>query len=179
MAWAKSSPRLVAAFASVMPSPPAERKTMFGYPSAFVNGNLFMGLWQEEMMLRLPEGQRAEVIRMGGKPFAPMPERPMKEYVSLPPDMIYDTARLVPWVRRSLDYTLHLPAKVKGKAGGRAKSAKPSESSKTASKRAPAAKTARKAAPKKSKGGRAQSKPKPGKQSKISSRSRARPRTGR
>jgi hypothetical protein len=28
---------------------------MFGYPAAFVNSNMFMGLFQESMLIRLPE----------------------------------------------------------------------------------------------------------------------------
>jgi hypothetical protein len=55
MKWRESPPELVETFDTVLP-PPAERRLMFGYPAAFVNGNMFMGLWQEHLVLRLGNG---------------------------------------------------------------------------------------------------------------------------
>ena len=57
---------------------------MFGQLSAFVNGNMFMGIFGDDVILRLPEAERNEVIGAGGGPFEPMAGRPMKEYVMLP-----------------------------------------------------------------------------------------------
>ena len=54
MPWRKSPQELVDLFESVLPGPPAVACQMFGYPAGFVNGNLFMGLFQAEMFLRLP-----------------------------------------------------------------------------------------------------------------------------
>ena len=131
MAWEKSSPRLIAAFDALVPPPPAERRKMFGYPCAFVNGLLFMGLWQEELMLRLPEGEHAALQRLGGKPFEPMAGRPMREYVSVPSDLIYNPARLGPWVDKSFAYARSLPPKTSGKKkpakGAKATPAKPAK----------------------------------------------------
>jgi hypothetical protein len=56
--WRKSPAKLIATFEAVAPGPPALHRKMFGYPAAFVNGNMFMGLFQEEMFLRLPEDVR-------------------------------------------------------------------------------------------------------------------------
>jgi hypothetical protein len=58
MKWQKSPQDLVDLFASVMPCPPAVQRKMFGYPAGFINGNMFMGLFQDDMILRLPEVQR-------------------------------------------------------------------------------------------------------------------------
>src|SRR5205823_5011727 len=54
-----SPPKLIALFDDVVPGPPAERRKMFGYPAAFVNGHLFMGLFEDVLMLRLGEADRA------------------------------------------------------------------------------------------------------------------------
>ena len=91
MKWQKSPQELVDLFASVMPGPPAVQRQMFGYPAGFVNGNMFMGLFQDQMILRLSEGARQELIRKhGAKAFEPMPGRPMKEYVALPRTLMRD-----------------------------------------------------------------------------------------
>ncbi len=42
MAWIKAPPEMIELFAASLPLDPAtERRTMFGYPCAFVNGNMF------------------------------------------------------------------------------------------------------------------------------------------
>ena len=66
MKWQKSPQELVDLFASVMPGPPAMQRQMFGYPAGFVNGNMFMGLFQDQMILRLSEDGRQELIRKHG-----------------------------------------------------------------------------------------------------------------
>ena len=48
MAWKKSPPALIETFDAVLPGAPAERRLMFGYPAAFVNGNMFMSLFEDE-----------------------------------------------------------------------------------------------------------------------------------
>src|SRR6266481_3930164 len=62
MQWRKSPQELIDLFQSVMPGPPAAQRKMFGYPAGFVNGNMFMGLFQDDMILRLPESRRIRRI---------------------------------------------------------------------------------------------------------------------
>ena len=51
-----------AAFARVVPGGPAITiKPMFGQMSAFVNGNMFCGIFGEELMVRLPDEEIAKV----------------------------------------------------------------------------------------------------------------------
>lgn len=86
---------------------------MFGYPSAFVNGNMFMGLFADNILLRLSEPQRDELMRMGGKTFEPMPGRPMREYVVLPASILANRGALSSWVAKSLAFGKSLPSKKK------------------------------------------------------------------
>src|SRR5216110_404226 len=66
MAWKKSPPELIAAFARVVPSGGgAERRPMFGYPAAFVNGNMFAGLHDDRVVLRRDEAGIAEAKQHG------------------------------------------------------------------------------------------------------------------
>ena len=86
---------------------------MFGCPAYFTGGNLFAGVWQETMMLRLSEDDRAAVTAAGGVPFEPMPGRGMKEYVALPPAMVADPAVAAMWVGKAAAYAASLPPKEK------------------------------------------------------------------
>lgn len=111
MKWRKPSEELIKLFEEVTPGPPAIAKKMFGFPAAFVNGNMFMGLHQEDMILRLPEGSRAELLKMNARIFEPMPGRPMREYVVVPPSLLRDRNKLSSWVQKALEYGSSLPPK--------------------------------------------------------------------
>jgi TfoX/Sxy family transcriptional regulator of competence genes len=109
----KPPAELVAAFESVLPADPrVERKQMFGMPAAFVGGNLFAGLFESSMMLRLPAESRAEFLALpGASEFSPMPGRPMKEYVAVPEAMLGDREKLTNWIAASFDYASGMAAK--------------------------------------------------------------------
>ena len=81
---------------------------MFGNLGAFVNGNMFMGLFGPEVGLKLPEAEAHQVVASGGGPFGPA-ERPMTGYVSLPAGIAAGQARRL--AARSLEYVGALPAK--------------------------------------------------------------------
>jgi TfoX/Sxy family transcriptional regulator of competence genes len=99
-------------FASVVPDhPEVSIRPMFGQLSAFVRGNMFMGIFGEDVFVRLPDGERAELTRAGGGPFEPMAGRPMREYVVLPRTWRDDPDRIREWAARSLDHAEELPAK--------------------------------------------------------------------
>jgi hypothetical protein len=138
MKWRKPSEELTRTFAEVTPGPPATPRKMFGFPAAFINGNMFMGLHQEDMVLRLPDDARTELLRTNGaRTFEPMPGRPMREYVVVPPALLKDRTKLSAWARRALDYCSLLPPKVKkaaakkGNAAKKATGTKKKSSSKT------------------------------------------------
>ena len=124
MAWRKSPPELIAAFDAALPDDRrVVRRSMFGYPCAFARGNMFTGLHQESLIVRLPEEERARLLRQpGASIFTPMPGRQMKEYVALPPEVVDDGEALRAWMTIALDYASSLPAKAPkgaGKGGGR------------------------------------------------------------
>ena len=121
MQFPRSPPGLIATFADVIPGPPVEKKMMFGYPAAFVNGNMFMSLFGKALILRLPEDARQELIAAGGSMFEPMKGRPMREYVAVPDAMLDDPRALKKWVARSRDFGASLPAKKKKSTKGGAK----------------------------------------------------------
>jgi TfoX/Sxy family transcriptional regulator of competence genes len=121
--WKKSPPELVELFEASLPGPPAVARQMFGYRAAFVNGNLFMSLFEDRMVLRLPDGPRAELLAMeGADTFEPMAGRPMKEYVLVPASVLAAPEALDAWVATALAYGGSLPPKApKAKAKAKAK----------------------------------------------------------
>lgn len=112
MDWQKSPQELVALFERVAPSgPDVTRRKMFGFPAAFVNGNLCCGTFNDQLMLRLPDEARAELEAQGGRPFEPMPGRPMMGYVAVGAEMFADEASLSAWLARAAEFTRTLPPK--------------------------------------------------------------------
>lgn len=96
--------------------PEVERRKMFGYPCAFLRGQMLTGVFQDRIMLRLSDEDRAKFLKLpGAKPFEPMPGRPMREYVELPPEVMNSPAMLKRWIRRGMAYVETLPPKA-GKA---------------------------------------------------------------
>jgi len=94
--------------------PEAEQDKMFGYPCAFVKGQMFVGVFGDKLMRRLAEAERAKFLKLdGAKQFEPMPGRPMKEYVEAPEAMLKSGAELRKWLKKSLAYAESLPPKKK------------------------------------------------------------------
>jgi TfoX/Sxy family transcriptional regulator of competence genes len=127
MAWRKSPEWLVEAFGEIVPDddPRVERRKMFGYPCAFASDNMFIGLHQENMLMRLPEGDRERFLEQyKTEIFQPFPGRIMKEYVVVPHELVRDPEALEPWIRRSLEYAASVKPKAKKKAGAKKAAAK-------------------------------------------------------
>jgi TfoX/Sxy family transcriptional regulator of competence genes len=114
MKWQKSPPELEQTYHAAFPDDArAERKKMFGYPAGFVNGNMFSGLWQDGIVARLGDADRARITaEYGAVPFEPM-GRPMKGYVTLPSAIVGDPGALREWLQRALEYGASLPPKEK------------------------------------------------------------------
>jgi hypothetical protein len=113
--WRKSPDDLIVLFHAALPDDPRiERRKMFGYPCAFIGGNLFTGLHQENVIVRLAETDRVAAIRkQGAGLFEPMTGRPMREYIVLPKSALADRGALAVWLQRGLSYAASLPPKAR------------------------------------------------------------------
>lgn len=113
MAWQKSPPELIARFDRLVPQDPrVERRKMFGYPAAFVNGRLFAGLHQGDLVLKLPAADRALLQAHGhARAFEPMPGRAMGEFVAVHGDTLPEGPVMSAWMTRALEHVAALPAK--------------------------------------------------------------------
>jgi len=110
--WAKAPPEVVERFTQLAATlDGVEVRKMFGYPAAFAGGNMAFGVFEDRIMLRLPEAERTALLAEGWQQFEPMPGRPMREYLTLPADIAADPDQARPWMRKSADYARTLPAK--------------------------------------------------------------------
>jgi len=114
----KASPALVALFGQIVAAMPvAEPRQMFGYPAAFAQGQMFASLFGDNFILRLPEADRAAFIeRYHSRQFEPMPGRPMREYVVVPPGLLKTGPELEGWLDKAAAYAQSLPPKKAKKA---------------------------------------------------------------
>lgn len=91
--------------------PQVEVKPMFGSVGAFVNGNMFAGLFGESIGVKLDPESRAELTALPRSgPFGP-DQRPMGGYLSLPDDLP-DEEKMV-WLWRAHDHVTKLPPRAK------------------------------------------------------------------
>jgi len=110
--FSKSPPELVERFGAVLDRyPDAQRKKMFGYPAAFVGGNMATGLFADKWVVRLPDAEIEPAKAAGAGSFEPMPGKPMKAFVAIPAADVDDNAAIARWVERGLAHAASMPAK--------------------------------------------------------------------
>ena len=109
----KADPKTAALFRTLLPTDARITvRPMFGHTAAFVNGHMFAGTFGAHVFVRLDVPSRAALLALpGATVFAPMKNRPMKDYVQLPPAMLTDPSTATTWIARALDWTSTLPAK--------------------------------------------------------------------
>ena len=114
-AMPKPSEQAKVAFTKLVPGGPAVKlRPMFGNLAAFVNGNMFAGLYGEDLFVRLPEPESAKVRKQGGRDFEPMPGRAMKGYVTVPSGWGRKPEAAKGWIGIALELTSLMPPKVPG-----------------------------------------------------------------
>ena len=116
----KPSEEAKAAFARVVPDEPAVTlKPMFGQMSAFVNGNMFCGIYGEELVVRLPPAEIEAVKNQGGRDFEPVAGHKMGGYVVVPGNWRVKAPAAL--IKRALEVTRKMPAKVAKKKAAAAR----------------------------------------------------------
>lgn len=115
--WKPAPLKLIKEFeASLCLLPDITQRKMFGYPAAFANGYLFAGLFENHMILKLPDGARSKLLKLpGATPFEPIPGRTMGKFVVVPPSMVSNPALLKPWLVSAHRYVKSLPPKLQKK----------------------------------------------------------------
>jgi TfoX/Sxy family transcriptional regulator of competence genes len=113
--WKKVTPELNDFLERNMVSFKADKSPMFGASTYFVNGNMFAGIHENTIILRLSEKDRQEIMKEFDevRPFEQMAGRPMKEYVTLPEPVYNHPDVFQKWLRRSFEYASSLKPKEK------------------------------------------------------------------
>ena len=110
--FTKSPRELVERFGEILGRyPDATRRQMFGYPAAFVGGNMATGLFADRWVVRLPDGEVETARAEGADAFEPVAGRPMKAFVAIPREDVEEDARIAAWVERGLACAAALPPK--------------------------------------------------------------------
>jgi hypothetical protein len=114
MKWRKSPEELVEFLHERMKGRGAEGRKMFGYPCYFVNGNMTIGLFQEDLFLRISvdEQERVSTRHKDFRSFEPLPGRAMKEYLVVPKEVYTDKKAFDELLDLSIGYALTLPVKL-------------------------------------------------------------------
>jgi TfoX/Sxy family transcriptional regulator of competence genes len=87
-------------------------RPMFGNISAFVNGNMFFGVFGNDLFLRLSGEDQIELLKSkGASMLEPMKGKPMKDYVVVPKTWRDRPETLRSWISKSLDWSGKLPPK--------------------------------------------------------------------
>ena len=120
MTMPKPSEQAKAAFQKLVPPDPAvTARPMFGNLSAFVNGNMFCGLFGDDLFVRVSEGDQTKIRKQGGKAFEPMPGRAMTGYVVVPTGWQKKPDATRSWIATALSWSKALPPKTPKKAASR------------------------------------------------------------
>ena len=113
----KSPPELVERFGAVLDrvaTPDTNRRPMFGYPCAWIGGNMLSGLFAQDWWVHVAEPDREALLALpGAHQLEVMPGKAMGRYVVMPPDVVADDAQLDAWLARAIAFTRSLPPKKK------------------------------------------------------------------
>lgn len=118
--WKKSSPELGKLLEAALIRFTCDRRVMFGSPVYMINRNMFAGVHQDNIFIRLSESDRKSILSKvaGAAQFEPLKGHVMKEYVTVPETLYSDREAFHSWLRRSHAYAATLPPKASKKKTG-------------------------------------------------------------
>jgi TfoX/Sxy family transcriptional regulator of competence genes len=112
--WKKPSPELGKLLESaLLGNIPCDRKLMFGAPVFMINRNMFTGVHEDHIFLRLSEADRKEITKKypDAKPFEPVKGHIMKEYMVVPKALYESKDAFREWLKRAHAYAASIPPK--------------------------------------------------------------------
>jgi TfoX/Sxy family transcriptional regulator of competence genes len=115
MKWIKAPEALKKLLDDAMAGIDCEKRPMFGYPAYFINRNMFTGLFQDQLFVRLSADHLGALLKKypSIRHLEPMPGRPMKDYFVLPRELYGSPRALREAIDASVEHTRRLAPKAK------------------------------------------------------------------
>ncbi|UCH05136.1 MAG: TfoX/Sxy family protein [Candidatus Thorarchaeota archaeon] len=113
MSWERPSEDLLQLLEENLQGVECEKKKMFGQYAFFMNGNMFCGVHQSKLFLRMAQDDLKEAMsRLPDlRKFEPREGMAMKEYVQASSEFVEDLERFRGLLRKSIEYARGLPPK--------------------------------------------------------------------
>ena len=113
MKWEKMSQESAQRLEAIVKPFACQKKPMFGHEVYWIDGNMFAGVFESSIWIRLSPPDQGEFLGKykGAKQFEPMAGRPMKDYVVVPELVLDDKTAIGEWMKRAYDFTAAMPAK--------------------------------------------------------------------
>lgn len=90
---------------------PFIEKKMFGGVGFLVHGNMAVGVYKEEMIVRVSPDQHEKLLKKKHTRVFDITGRPMKGWLMVEPDGYKTSKQLSEWVDRGVSFALTLPPK--------------------------------------------------------------------
>ena len=111
--WIKPSQELLDKIEDLAGPFNCDRRIMFGYPVFFIRGNMFTGVFANDVFIRLPQNETELIKEFSDKIIClePVKGRVMKEYIVIPEEFLNDAKFIKKWFKISNLYVQSLPEK--------------------------------------------------------------------
>jgi TfoX/Sxy family transcriptional regulator of competence genes len=115
MKWIKAPDELKSHIEDLVRGVDCEKRPMFGYPAYFIKKNMFAGLFQDKLFLRLSPDQVVTLKKVYPTlaNLEPLPGRPMKDYFVIPEKLHRDAHKMQKVVEDAANHCRSLPEKAK------------------------------------------------------------------
>ena len=112
--WKKPSQELMSLLDTMLQPYDCTPKKMFGSPTYFVNNNMFTGVHEDTIFIRLSEEDRKAIQKEDpdSEHFEPLEGKKMREYMTLSEEICRDIPKLEKWLERSFLFVSSLPLKL-------------------------------------------------------------------
>ncbi|MFW9933332.1 MAG: TfoX/Sxy family protein [Candidatus Thorarchaeota archaeon] len=113
MGWNKPSEELLIMLEELVDHIPFERRKMFGQYALFYDGQMFAGVFQDDIFIRLPAEKQKDLMRYNDEveQFQPLKGRAMREYVTIPESIYSDEDTMKSLINESIAFVKSLPPK--------------------------------------------------------------------
>jgi TfoX/Sxy family transcriptional regulator of competence genes len=115
MKWKKPAEDLVVFLDERLHNVECEKRKMFGQYAYFLNGNMFTGVFQSDVFLRLSPDFKRELMEKDStiRDFEPRRGQIMKEYILIPTEILLKEEAFSELLGSSIEYVSQLPPKKK------------------------------------------------------------------